>query len=171
LNNQGVLPVQFFRLRPPNFPSIRISQFANLYTLEQNLFSRVINLKTKEGYYELFNKGVTGFWMSHYTFAKTSKISKKRLTNAFIDLIIINTIIPLKFCYAKSQGKSIDEGLFELIKQIKIEKNSIVSKFLELKMIEKNALNSQALLQLKLAYCDKNKCLHCAVGNSLIIKK
>jgi hypothetical protein len=171
LNNQGVLPVQFFRLRPPNFPSIRISQFANLYTLEQNLFSRVINLKTKEGYYELFNKGVTGFWMSHYTFAKTSKISKKRLTNAFIDLIIINTIIPLKFCYAKSQGKSIDEDLFELIKQIKIEKNSIVSKFLELKMIEKNALNSQALLQLKLAYCDKNKCLHCAVGNSLIIKK
>jgi hypothetical protein len=170
LNNQGVLPVKFFRLRPPNFPSIRLSQFANLYTLEQNLFSRVINLKTKEDYYELFNKGVTDFWMTHYTFAKISKISKKRLTKSFIDLIIINTIIPLKFCYAKSQGKSVDEDLFQLIKQIKIEKNSVVSKFLDLKKIKKNALNSQALLQLKPQYCDKNKCLRCAVGNSLIVK-
>jgi len=170
LNNEGVLPVKFFRLRPPNFPSIRISQFANLYTLEQNLFSRVINLKTKEDYYELFNKGVTDFWMTHYTFAKISKISKKRLTKSFIDLIIINTIIPLKFCFAKSQGKYVDEDLFQLIKQIKIEKNSVVSKFLDLKKIKKNALNSQALLQLKPQYCDKNKCLRCAVGNSLIVK-
>jgi hypothetical protein len=170
LNNQGVLPVKFFRLRPPNFPSIRLSQFANLYTLEQNLFSRVINLKTKEDYYELFNKGVTDFWMTHYTFAKISKISKKCLTKSFIDLIIINTIIPLKFCYAKSHGKSVDEDLFQLIKQIKIEKNSVVSKFLDLKKIKKNALNSQALLQLKPQYCDKNKCLRCAVGSSLIVK-
>lgn len=171
LNNQGVLPVQFFRLRPPNFPSIRLSQFTNLYTLEQNLFSRVINFKTKEDYYELFKKGVTGFWRTHYTFTKTSKITEKVLTKSFIDLIIINTIIPLKFCYAKSHGKTIDEDLFQLIKQIKIENNSIISKFLDLKTIKKNALNSQALLQLKLDYCDKNKCLHCAVGNSLIVKK
>lgn len=170
LNNLGVLPVQFFRLRPPNFPSIRLSQFANLYTLEQNLFSRVISLKTKEDYHELFKKGVNEFWMTHYTFSKTSKISKKRLTKSFIDLIIINTIIPIKFCYAKSQGRSINEDLFQLIMQIKIENNSIVSKFLELRDIEKNALNSQALLQLKLNYCDKNKCLHCTIGNSLIVK-
>ena len=170
LNNQGVLPVQFFRLRPPNFPSIRLSQFANLYTLEQNLFSRIISLKTKEDYYELFKKGVNEFWMTHYTFSKTSKISKKSLTKSFIDLIIINTIIPIKFCYAKSQGKSINEDLFQLIKQIKIENNGIVSKFLELKDIDKNALNSQALLQLKYNYCDKNKCLHCTIGNSLIVK-
>ncbi|MDP5082270.1 MAG: DUF2851 family protein [Winogradskyella sp.] len=170
LNNQGVLPVQFFRLRPPNFPSIRLSQFANLYSLEQNLFSKVISLKTIEAYYQLFNKGVTEFWMTHYTFSKTSKISKKLLTKSFIDLVIINTIIPLKFCYANSLGKSIDEEVFELIRQIKIENNSIVDKFLNLKSIEKNALNSQALLQLKLDYCDKNKCLHCAIGNSLIVK-
>ena len=93
------------------------------------------------------------------------------MTKSFIDLLIINTVIPLKFSYAKSQGKSIDDDLFQLIKQIKIEKNSIVSKFLDLKPLEKHALNSQALLQLKLNYCDKNKCLQCAVGNSLIVKK
>ncbi|BAO76658.1 DUF2851 family protein [Winogradskyella sp. PG-2] len=170
LNNQGVLRVHFFRLRPPNFPSIRFSQFANLYALEQNLFSKVISLKTKEDYYKLFTKSVTNFWETHYTFSKISRKTNKALTKSFIDLLIINTIIPIKFSYAKSQGKSIDDDLFKLIKQIKMEKNSIVSKFQDLKKMEKNALNSQALLQLKQHFCDKNKCLQCAIGNSLITK-
>lgn len=171
LSNQGVLPVQFFRLRPPNFPTIRLSQFANLYTLEHQLFSKVMALNTREEFYILFNKGVTNFWKTHYTFAKTSKVSKKQLTKTFIDLLIINTIIPLKFSYAKAQGQTIDDDLFILVKQIKIENNSIVNKFLDLKSIDKNALSSQALLQLKQDYCNKNKCLQCAVGNSLIVKK
>jgi len=170
LNNQGVLPLQFFRLRPPNFPTVRLSQFANLYTLEQNLFSKVIQFKTKEEFYKFFNIGVTNFWKSHYTFAKTSKESNKRLTKSFIDLLIINTLVPLKFSFARAQGKTIEADVFRLIKEIKIENNSIVSKFLDLKPLEKNALNSQALLQLKQEFCDKNKCLQCAVGNSLIVK-
>lgn len=169
LNNDGVLPLQFFRLRPPNFPTIRLSQFANVYGLEQHLFSKVMEFNTKAAFYEFFNKGVTSFWKSHYTFAKPSKSSQKLLTKSFIDLLIINTLIPLKFSYAKTQGKTVEEELFQLIKEIKIENNSIVLKFLDLKPIEKNALNSQALLQLKQNYCDKNKCLQCAVGNSLIV--
>jgi hypothetical protein len=171
LSNEGVLPLQFFRLRPPNFPTVRLSQFANLYTLEHQLFSKIITLNNKSDFYKLFKKGVTDFWMTHYTFAKTSKISKKQITKSFIDLLIINTIIPLKFSYAKSLGKSVDDDLFNLLKEIKLEKNSIVSKFLELKEVEKTALSSQPLLQLKTQYCDKNKCLQCAVGNSLIGKK
>jgi hypothetical protein len=85
-------------------------------------------------------------------------------------LLIINTIIPLKFSYAKVKGENIEEELFDLIKNLKIEKNSIVDKYLQLRTIEKNALSSQALLQLKTFYCDKNNCLQCAIGNSLIIK-
>ena len=92
------------------------------------------------------------------------------MTKPFVDLLIINTLIPLKFSYAKFQGKSIEEELFQLIKEIKIENNSIVSKFLDLKPLEKNALNSQGLLQLKQKFCDNNKCLQCAIGNSLIVK-
>jgi hypothetical protein len=170
LDNRGVISLQFFRLRPPNFPTIRLSQFANLYTLERQLFSKVITLNKIEDFYKLFNNGVTDFWMTHYTFGKTSKISKKLLTKSFIDLLIINTIIPLKFSYAKAQGLTVDDDLFKLIKEIKIENNSIVKKYLELKTIEKNALNSQGLLQLKQNYCDKNNCLQCAIGNSLIVK-
>ena len=170
LNNKGVLPVQFFRLRPPNFPTIRLSQFSNLYTSEHQLFSKIMQINTPDELYKLFKKGVTEFWMSHYTFSRTSKASKKQLTKSFVDLLIINTIIPLKFSYAKVQGRTIDDDLFKLIKQLKIENNSIVKKFLELKPMEKSALNSQALLQLKTEYCDKNKCLHCAIGNHLIVK-
>ncbi|NRD24553.1 DUF2851 family protein [Winogradskyella litoriviva] len=170
LTNQGVLPMQFFRLRPPNFPTIRLSQFANLYSLEQNLFSKVMQLNSKNEFYKLFNLGVTTYWTTHYTFSKTSKVFKKLMTKPFVDLLIINTLIPLKFSYAKFQGKSIEEELFQLIKEIKIENNSIVSKFLDLKPLEKNALNSQGLLQLKQKFCDNNKCLQCAIGNSLIVK-
>lgn len=170
LDNQGVLPAQFFRLRPPNFPTIRLSQFVNLYTLEHHLFSKIMTLHNREGFYKLFKKGVTEFWMTHYTFTKTSKPSKKLLTKSFIDLLIINTIIPIKFCYAKSQGQMIEGEIFDLIKEIKLENNSVIEKFMQLKTVEKNALSSQALLQLKQHYCDKNKCLQCAIGNQLIVK-
>lgn len=170
LDNQGVLPIQFFRLRPPNFPTIRLSQFANLYATEHQLFSKIIELNTPDDFYKLFKKGVTEFWKTHYTFAKVSKASRKQLTKSFIDLLIINTVIPIKFSYAKAHGQSVDDDLFKIIKQIKMESNNVVNKFLNVKPIEKNALNSQALLELKQNYCDKNKCLQCAIGNSLITK-
>ena len=170
LSNQSVLPIQFFRLRPSNFPTIRLSQFANLYASKRNLFSKIMSADSKEELYDLFNVGVTDFWISHYTFFKTSKTSKKMLTKSFVDLLIINTIIPLKFTYAKSQGKAIDEILLQLVKALKLEKNSTVFKFLELKDIERNALSSQALLQLKKEYCDKNKCLQCVVANELLTR-
>lgn len=170
LNNQGVSPLQFFRLRPPNFPTIRISQFANLYATEHQLFSKLINATTVDDLYLLFSKTVTEFWTTHYTFKTDSKPSKKNISKSFIDLLIINTIIPLKFCYAKAKDENIEQKLFDLIKSIKIEKNSIVEKFLQMRAMEKNALSSQALIQLKTFYCDKNKCLQCAIGNSLIVK-
>lgn len=170
LNNQGVSPLQFFRLRPPNFPTIRISQFANLYATEHQLFSKLINATTVDDLYLLFSKTVTEFWTTHYTFKTDSKPSKKNISKSFIDLLIINTIIPLKFCYAKAKDENIEQKLFDLIKSIKIEKNSIVEKFLQMRAMEKNTLSSQALLQLKTFYCDKNKCLQCAIGNSLIVK-
>ncbi|NRD20767.1 DUF2851 family protein [Winogradskyella eckloniae] len=170
LTNLGVLPLQFFRLRPPNFPTVRLSQFANLYSKEQGLFSKILQLKSKDAIYEFFDLGVTEFWQTHYTFKKSSKSSKKLLTKSFVDLLIINTLIPIQFSYAKSLGKSVEDDVFQLIKELKIEHNSVVSKFLDLKTIDKNALNSQALIQLKQNYCDKNKCLQCAIGNSLIVK-
>ena len=168
LSQEGVSPLQFFRLRPPNFPTIRLSQLANLYCENQNLFSNIVEANSLEELYKLFSVKTSHFWETHYTFSKASKQSIKKTTKAFIDLLLINTIVPLKFSYAKHQGKAINEEIVALMEQLTSEKNSVIEKFNSLKKVSNSALNSQALLQLKNEYCNKNKCLQCAVGNSLL---
>jgi hypothetical protein len=165
------LPMHFFRLRPSNFPTIRISQFAALYHKELNLFSKTIEVNSLKDYYKLFKVCASDFWNSHYTFEKTSKTTTKCLTKPFIDLILINTILPIKFLYEKQRGNEhINENILKLASSITSESNSIVNAFNELKKVSHSALTSQALLQLKSNYCDKNKCLQCAIGNALFIK-
>lgn len=170
LDNLHVLPLQFFRLRPPNFPTIRLSQLAMLYHRHQNLFSKVMALQTLEELYEVFDVSTTTFWNTHYTFEKQSKASIKKLTKSFIDLLVINTILPLKFCYAKHGGQQVEEQIIDIANGITSEDNSIIKAFNSLKKVSHSALQSQALIQLKAEYCDKNKCLHCAIGNAIFIK-
>jgi len=160
--------VKFFRLRPNNFPTIRISQLANLYNTHQNLFSKIINIDTIEAYYDLFKVTTSVYWETHYSFTSTSVKRKKQLTKGFIDLLLINTIIPLKFIYQKHIGKLDEELILQLIQQIKPEKNNIIEKFKLLKINTTNAFETQALLQLKNNYCAKQKCLQCAIGNYLL---
>ena len=171
LNNQGVLPVQFFRLRPPNFPTIRLAQLAAVYHEHSNLFSKLMSVKTKEDTYALFSSSVSPFWKNHYTFKSTSKISPKKLTKSFIDLLLINTIIPLQYGYSKQLGKNNSDQVLVLAESIASEKNSIVEKFNSFKPIPKSAMHSQAIIQLKTEYCNKQKCLECAIGNSILKRK
>jgi hypothetical protein len=161
---------QFFRMRPQNFPTIRIAQLAALFFTYQNLFSKLMNISKKEDVYKLFSFDIQEFWKTHYTFESESKKSAKKLSKSFIDLFLINTIVPLKFVYLQSRGEVDHEAILELIKQISSEKNSIIDQFSELKMKSKNALESQALLELKNNYCTKKRCLQCAIGNNLLKK-
>ena len=159
---------QFFRLRPNNFPTIRIAQLAALLNQHQNLFSKIITTTRLKDYYELFNVSVSSFWKTHYSFSSTSKISGKRMTKSFIDLLLINTIVPLKFIYLKQINKLNEQELLEMVRQIKPEKNAIVNKFNTIGMETNNAFETQSLLQLKNDYCSKQNCLKCAVGNELL---
>lgn len=170
LSNTSVLPIQFFRLRPPNFPTIRLSQLVNLYHKHQNLFSLIIEEDSIDNFYDFFNVDTSPFWETHYSFGKLSKRSKKIITNSFVDLLLINTIIPVKFSYAKHLGQTKEEPILNLIQSISSEKNSIVDKFNEFKPISKSALQSQALIQLKNEYCEKNKCLQCAIGSNILTR-
>lgn len=163
-----VEPVQFFKHRPDNFPTLRLSQLSNLYHVRQNLFSKIIMLKSVESMYELFQVSAAPYWLTHYQFDKESPKKKKTLSQSFIDLIIINTIIPLQFAYAKSQGKEMDADLISILNDVEPEKNSIVDKFNTFGIQSKNAFESQSLLQLKNEYCDKSKCLECAIGMELL---
>ncbi len=169
LDNSLVVSPSFFRLRPNNFSTIRLSQLANAFHTHQNLFSKVIEAKSIEDIYKVFSVETSEFWRTHYTFSKASKVTKKATSKAFINLLIINTIIPIKFSYAKFQGKSVEDDILKLIEALPSEKNNIVDKFNSLKNVSKHALQSQALIQLKNEYCDKNKCLKCVIGSKLLV--
>lgn len=168
LNNQSVTPLQFFRLRPSNFPTLRWSQLAQLYHQDRHLFSRVINADSIEELYDIFRVETSSYWETHFTFGKSSSKRKKRTTDAFIDLLLINTIIPLKFSHASQLGRSIDDDIIEWASELKPESNSIVDKFNTYRAASNSAMHSQALIELKTNYCDRNKCLQCAIGNSIL---
>ena len=161
-------PVQFFKHRPDNFPTIRLAQLAMLYHKQQNLFSKMIVAKTVTALHQLFEITITNYWQNHYQFDKESPNKKKKFSKSFIDLLVINTIVPIQFAYAKSQGKEASESLIDLLREIAAEKNIIIEKFSNFGIKAKNAFETQSLLQLKNEYCNHSKCLQCAVGIQLL---
>jgi len=170
LEKKIVEPVQFFKHRPDNFPTIRLSQLANLYHCQQNLFSKISTSNSVKSIYEIFEISASNYWQNHYQFDKESPKKKKQLSKSFVDLIIINTIIPLQFAYAKSQGKENSEDLIQLLNEVAPEKNAIVDKFISFGIKSKSAFESQSLLQLKNEYCNKSRCLECSIGMELLKK-
>jgi hypothetical protein len=162
--------VEFFKHRPDNFPTIRLAQLANLYFHRKNLFSLVMNSNSVNELYQVFNVGVSHYWQTHYSFDKESSKKIKKLSKSFIDLLVINAIIPLRFAYARSQQKEITQELIDLAITITSEQNVIIEKFEVFGIRSKNVYESQALLELKKNYCDYKKCLECAIGH-FILKK
>lgn len=161
--------VKFFRLRPDNFPTIRLAQLAQLYSHKTHLFSTLIEEKNTASLHQNLYTEVSPFWETHYTFPKTSKKKKKALSQKFINLLLINTVIPLQFCYAKHKGLSIEDHILSLITSIPAETNTVIEKFDSLRHKKaKHALHSQAYLQLKKNYCDQNRCLQCPLGTQLL---
>lgn len=168
LQKPVIQAVQFFKHRPDNFPTIRLAQLAALYHSNRNLFSNLIGLCSLKEMYTILSVTTSNYWMTHYQFDSTSPCKKKQLSQSFIDLVVINTIAPLQFAFAKSQGKEITEEVIQLFKDIKAEKNVILDKFKLVGIVAKNAFDSQSLLQLKNEYCNKSNCLQCAIGIELL---
>ncbi|MEZ4811759.1 MAG: DUF2851 family protein [Allomuricauda sp.] len=159
---------EFYGLRPVNFPTIRISQLAHLYAKGLGLFASLMESISVEDIHQLFETAAGLYWEDHFTFDKISKKSRKKLSKSFIDLLIINTIVPLKFCYSKHLGKDWNEELIALISGVKREDNSIIDGFGRMGAKTSNAMESQAQLQLYSHYCSKNKCLQCVLGAHLL---
>ena len=163
------LPFNFFKLRPPNFPSVRIAQLSALFATKKSLFSVVNETSSLEELYRIFSVEPSDFWKTHYTLTKESKSSSKKISKTFADLLIINTIIPIKFAFNKSKGQLNEiEGLIHLMSQMKSEKNRIVDRFKKENIECNNALQSQAFIQLYNNYCEQNRCIHCSFGNYLL---
>ena len=163
---------KFMRLRPGNFPTIRISQLAALIHRSQGLFSKIIEIENIENLKDLFKVHASEYWNSRYNFNKLSKRnSKKELGEKSINTLIINVVIPFLFVFGEKQNKHhLKNRALEFLEQLPPENNSVITKWKELGVNSRSAFETQALLQLKNIYCEKKKCLNCQIGVKLIKK-
>lgn len=160
---------KLLRLRPDNFPHIRIAQFAALIHNSSKLFSRIIENPEIDYLNNLFKTEPSEYWKSHYLFGHTSPEKSKKLGKNSINSILINTVVPFLFCYAHQKGnQNLKDKALELLEQISAEKNSIVSGWENIGMTIETAYDSQAFLQLKKLYCDDKKCLRCRIGHKVL---
>ncbi len=160
---------KFLRLRPQNFPHIRISQLANLYYNRNASLSQLVGCRNIDELKELFATRVTFYWQTHYSFGKESSRSAKQLSAQSVNVLILNTAIPTLFAYGryKSDEKLCDLA-FDLLEQLKAESNSIIRLWEECGLEINTAADSQAIVQLKKMYCDRRDCLRCRFGYEFI---
>jgi hypothetical protein len=162
-------PVHFLRMRPGNFPTIRLAQLAALITGSAHLFSKIKDAKTVKEIKQWFDITANDYWHYHYRFGETSSFKKKTLGVAMTENIIINTVAPVLFAYGSyhDEQKYKDKAL-RWLEQTAAESNSITKGFQKLGIENKNAFDSQALIELKNEYCNKKRCLECSVGNAIL---
>jgi len=168
LEFKRTLPLQFFKLRPDNFPNIRLSQLAHVFAKNRQLFSDCIQSEAIKDVARIFDVCVSHYWQTHYTFDKISPKRMKKLSAKFIELVMINTIVPLQFAYFRSRDEEIQERLLQTMFKTPPESNAIMDKFKGLGISVTNAFESQSLLQLKNEYCNAKKCLSCSIGIHLL---
>ncbi len=130
-----LVKIHFARLRPPNFPTIRLAQLAQVYAKSAALFQAVVQGTSLSNYFEL---------------------------------LLINTLIPIRYAYANYCGKAVEDALFEWAASVPAENNRILSQFKALVVPQINAIASQALLHLHKNYFTFTKCLSCQVGYELM---
>ncbi|HNQ69194.1 MAG TPA: DUF2851 family protein [Bacteroidales bacterium] len=157
------------KLRPSNFPQIRIAQFAALMMNFRFLFSSIFeneNLSDSEKYFKI---EVSDYWKTHYVFGKQVKKSNVKLGINTFNTIAINTIAPVAFYYFQNyKVKNNADKIIDWMMKIKPEDNRETRIWKSLNITPDNAYESQALLNLKKNYCDKYKCLDCAIGNEIM---
>lgn len=166
------VPVYFLRMRPVNFPTVRLAQLATLIHESAHLFSRIKDTDAVKDIRGWLDITANDYWHYHYRLDDPSVYKIKKLGGEMIDNIIINTIAPVLFAYGSyHQQNKYKEKALQWLEQTKAEKNSITNGFQQLGIENRNAFDSQALLELKNEYCNKKRCLECGVGNAILSNK
>jgi hypothetical protein len=160
---------KFLRLRPSNFPTLRLAQLAALMGKEVKLLSQILEAKDIKAIHRFFEVEVSEYWRTHYQFDKPSKKVDNHLGTAMKDILLINAVAPVLFAYGKYKGdEDYCDRAVQLLESCKPESNSIITGWKKLEMKPTNAFESQYLLQLKGEYCDKFRCLDCAIGYGVL---
>lgn len=161
--------VYFLRMRPGNFPSVRLAQLAMLIHESVHLFSKIKEAASVKEIKQWFDITANDYWHYHYRFDETSSFKKKKLGMTMINNIIINTLVPVLFAYGNYRDEiKYKEQALKWLEDVSPEKNSIIKWFEALDIENKNAYDSQSLIELKNEYCNKKRCLECGVGNAIL---
>jgi hypothetical protein len=159
------------RLRPTNFPTIRIAQFAMLIHNSSGLLSQFLEIGDTSELLHLFSTDCSDYWKTHYQFDKPSPAKFKKLGALSVNSLIINTVVPFMFAWGiQKDDQAMKDKALQLLQELPGEVNSITLKWTSLGLNNVSAATSQALIELKNNYCDFKKCLNCRIGNELIRK-
>ena len=163
---------KFSKLRPPNFPTIRLSQLASLYHLNQNLFSKMISARRITDLYDLFGQvKASEYWDTRFNFGRESTVTgEKYLSREFTDLVLLNAVLPLKYVYTKNTDEDAAENIVGLYRNLAPEKNSITNGWTSLGVDIKDAAQSQAFIYHNKHFCETKNCLNCSIGFQLLKK-
>ena len=156
---------RFLRLRPNNFPHVRIAQLASLYHRTYGLLSQLMEKETLKDVRDLLRGGTSEYWLTHYTFGGNSPSRPKTLSESSLNLLIINTVVTFLYAYGLHKGNErLCTRATAFLEELKPENNYIIRMWSECGLKVSHAGDSQALIQLKKEYCDKKKCLYCRIG-------
>ncbi len=160
---------RFLRLRPANFPSLRIAQLAALLHDRKNIFSRVMGASSYRTLVEMFSVRQSEYWQHHYRFGDGGKDSVPALGGMSIDNILVNSVVPLFVAYGKLRAEQmyLDRAI-EILEHVAAEDNSIVKMWSDVGVRARNAADSQGLIELYNNFCLKRRCLDCNIGFSII---
>ena len=161
---------KFYRLRPSNFPTIRISQFADLMAKTSNPFPALLQMSKVQEMEQFLCCEAAPYWNNHYRFDHEAQNNiRKKIGKVQADLIIINAWVPLLFVYGKELGQQqYKNQAIDLLHQLKAENNAVIRRWQQMDVLPKDAADSQALLQLNDNYCNKRRCLECRIGYHLL---
>jgi hypothetical protein len=160
---------KFARLRPSNFPTVRLSQLAVMLSVTGGLFSRVLEATDISHVKGLFEVAATSYWTDHFVFGKKSRSFTKHTGSQAADLLLINSVLPVIFVYGQQRDcRELSERALAFLENIPSEENSIISEWKTAGIVSESAFYSQALIQLRNEYCKKRRCLDCRIGSKII---
>jgi len=160
---------KLLRLRPDNFPHVRIAQFAALIHSSTKLFSKIVANPNLVYLKTLFACETSMYWKTNYLFKTEGKARAKRLGEQSINGLIINTVVPFLFCYAdQKKNDDLKDSALQILEQLEPERNAIITGWKDIGLNADNAFDSQSLLELKKLYCDEKKCLRCRIGHKIL---
>lgn len=168
LVSESIEKPEFMGVRPSGFPTIRLSQFAVFYARSHKIFHKLISIDELSAFYELFDTGTSEYWTTHYNFGRSSRGRKKMISSSLINSIVANTILPLKKFHALEYGRVNSAELPMLARQMKAEDNGVLRNYKMLGFPVRDALDSQSLVYLNKTYCERNRCLECAIGRQIL---